>query len=90
MRRIFDPFFTTKQNGTGLGLSIVYQLVEKAGGERLGVVTACQEFGGPMLLEVERQGEPLLVPFARAICVEIDVGRRRIVVDLPEGLKELP
>jgi ribosomal 30S subunit maturation factor RimM len=43
-----------------------------------------------MLLEVERQGEPLLVPFARAICVEIDVGRRRIVVDLPEGLKELP
>ncbi|MGO9095936.1 MAG: ribosome maturation factor RimM [Bryobacteraceae bacterium] len=66
------------------------EVVEKAGGERLGVVTACQEYGGPMLLEVERQPEPLLVPFARAICVEIDVGRRRIVVDLPEGLKELP
>ena len=66
------------------------EVVERSSGERLGVVKACQEYGGPLLLEVEREGEPLLIPFARAICVEIDVAGRRIVVELPEGLKELP
>ena len=34
-------------------------------------------------------GWRLLIPFARAICVEIDPAARRIAVDLPEGLKEL-
>lgn len=67
------------------------EVIERATGERLGVVKDLKEFGGPALLEVERDGdrEPLLVPFARAICVDIDPARRRIVVDLPEGLKDL-
>jgi len=30
-----------------------------------------------------------LIPFARAICVAIEPEARRIVVDLPAGLKEL-
>ncbi len=55
-------------------------------GEKLGVVRAVQEYGGPALLELDTG---LLVPFARAICVEIDVQARRISVELPEGLKEL-
>ena len=62
------------------------EVFERAGGARLGVVTACHEYGGPLLLEVDGG---LLVPFARSICVEIDPERRRIVVDLPEGLKDL-
>jgi 16S rRNA processing protein RimM len=64
---------------------------ERAGGGHLGKVTALHEYGGPALLEVrgESAGEPLLIPFVRAICVEIDVAGRRIVVDLPEGLKEV-
>jgi 16S rRNA processing protein RimM len=65
------------------------EVVERNTDERLGVVVRMHEYGGPGLLEVERPGEPLLIPFARAICVEIDIGRRRIVVELPEGLKEL-
>jgi ribosomal 30S subunit maturation factor RimM len=60
--------------------------VEHAGGTSLGRVAAVQEFGGPALLEVEGG---LLIPFARSICLEIDMARRRIVVDLPEGLKDL-
>jgi 16S rRNA processing protein RimM len=64
--------------------------VLERGGERLGVVLGWREHGGPALLEVGRAGEPLLVPFARSICVEIDPARRRIVVELPEGLKDLP
>ncbi len=65
------------------------EVVERASGERLGVVTAWKEYGGPQLLEVTGQGEPLLIPFARSICVEIDIAGRRILVDLPEGLKDL-
>jgi ribosomal 30S subunit maturation factor RimM len=34
-------------------------------------------------------GEDLMIPFARAICVEIDPAARRIAVELPEGLKDL-
>ena len=65
------------------------EVVERATGRRLGVVSGWKECGGPPLLEVEREGEPLLIPFARAICVEIDAAGRRIAVDLPEGLAEL-
>jgi 16S rRNA processing protein RimM len=67
------------------------EVVERGTGERLGVVAGWQECGAAALLEVERAGteEPLLVPFARAICVEIDLQARRILVELPEGLKEL-
>jgi ribosomal 30S subunit maturation factor RimM len=58
------------------------------GGRRaLGRVEAgWQDGGGSGLLVVEGG---LLIPFARSICVEIDVQARRIAVELPEGLKEL-
>jgi 16S rRNA processing protein RimM len=67
------------------------EVIERANGERLGTVTGWQECGGPALLEVKDggAGEPMLIPFARAICTEIDLEARRILVDLPEGLKEL-
>jgi len=51
----------------------------------LGVVTGWEDAGGSGLLEV---GE-LLIPFARSICVEIDTSAKRILVNLPEGLKDL-
>jgi ribosomal 30S subunit maturation factor RimM len=35
------------------------------------------------------EGGELLIPFAGSICTEIDPSRRRILVDLPEGLKDL-
>jgi 16S rRNA processing protein RimM len=56
-------------------------------GELLGTVTGWQDGGGSGLLEVG--DEPLLVPFARSMCVQIDTAAKRIVVDLPEGLKDL-
>ncbi len=65
------------------------EVVERGTGRRLGVVGAYREYGGPPLLEIEREGEPMLIPFARAICVEIDPAGRRIGVELPEGLAEL-
>lgn len=51
-------------------------------GTSVGPVTGWQDYGASGLLEV---GE-LLIPFASAICIEIDVPGRRIVIDPPEGL----
>ena len=55
-------------------------------GDRVGCVAAVREFGGPGLLELDNG---LLIPYAKAICVNIDPAARRIDVDLPEGLREL-
>jgi 16S rRNA processing protein RimM len=57
-------------------------------GKELGDVEGWQEYGGPPLLEVGGARE-ILIPFVRAICVDIDQAARRITVDLPEGLEEL-
>ena len=62
------------------------EVVDRKTGAALGRVEAWQDAGGSGLLVLQ---DGLLIPFARAICVEIDVGARRIAVELPEGLKEL-
>ena len=61
------------------------QVVERSGAA-LGRVTGWQDTGGVGLLELEGG---LLIPFARSICVAIHPTERRIVVELPEGLKDL-
>jgi 16S rRNA processing protein RimM len=66
------------------------EVVERKTGETIGVVEAWQEYGGPPLLEVKaKDGREILIPFAKSICVGIDPARRKIEVDLPEGLNEL-
>lgn len=66
------------------------QVVERRNSEMVGVVEAWQEYGGPPLLEVKgKDGKQILIPFAKSICVGIDVAARRIEVDMPEGLDEL-
>lgn len=66
-------------------------MIDRRTGNALGTVSGWQDAGGVGLLEVSREGadEPMLVPFARSICVEVDPAARRIVVNLPEGLDEL-
>jgi 16S rRNA processing protein RimM len=59
---------------------------DRGTGTPLGKVTAWKEGGGSGLLEID--GDWLL-PFVRSICVEIDPSRKRIAVELPEGLKDL-
>ena len=65
------------------------EVVERSTGERVGTVVDWVNNGGPLLLEVSGDGKPVLIPFVKAICVEIDVPGRRIAVELPDGLKEL-
>jgi 16S rRNA processing protein RimM len=61
------------------------EVIERDGAS-LGRVTAFKDGGSSGVLEVEGW---LLIPFVRAICVAIEPEARRIVVDLPAGLKEL-
>ena len=63
------------------------QVVERDG-NALGVVAEWQDFGGTGILIVKGEKE-LMIPFAKKFLVEIDVAGKRIVVNLPEGLKDL-
>lgn len=59
-------------------------------GAPVGVVTDWVEYGGTPLLAVRTEsGHEALIPFAKSICVKIDVAAKRIEVDLPEGLLDL-
>jgi 16S rRNA processing protein RimM len=54
---------------------------------KAGVVRAVEDFGGGPLLDVKLEdGREVLVPFARAICKEIDVAGKTIRAEVPDGL----
>jgi 16S rRNA processing protein RimM len=59
-------------------------------GRLLGNVTDLgQTAAGPTLEIVKPDGKSALIPWVEGILVEIDRGRRQIVLDPPEGLLEL-
>lgn len=41
------------------------------------------------LLVVKQGKKEVLIPFTRSICLKVDLEKREIIVDLPEGLLEL-
>ncbi len=51
----------------------------------IGKVTGWEEYGGPSLLQVDNGR--LLIPFVKAICVDIRPADGVIETDLPEGLE---
>src|SRR4051812_9253231 len=57
-------------------------------GNKLGMVSGWEDFGATGLLVVKGEKE-LMIPFVKKFCVEIDVAGKRIVVELPEGLKDV-
>lgn len=60
------------------------------GPQPIGTVAAIEDYGGAPLLKIAAaDGRELLIPFAEAICREIDVEKKIIRVELPEGLLEL-
>ena len=60
---------------------------ERTSGRVIGRVTSFEEYGGPPLIEID--GGRILIPFVKAICVDIRPDLKLIQVDLPEGLEEL-
>jgi 16S rRNA processing protein RimM len=60
----------------------------------VGIVRGIEDYGGQTLLRVEKYAEKagggeMLIPFVKAICRDIDVARKIIRVELPEGLADL-
>ncbi|HEV7798185.1 MAG TPA: ribosome maturation factor RimM [Pyrinomonadaceae bacterium] len=64
--------------------------VESNLGQSLGKVREVLRTGGVELLAVENEERcEVLIPMAASIVVEIDISRKRIVIDPPEGLLDL-
>lgn len=64
--------------------------VETIHGEKIGVVREVMRTGGTEILVVDsaKEEKDYLIPFAGAICTQVDVENKLIRVDLPEGLLE--
>ncbi len=62
--------------------------VETIGGVRLGKVDSVMRTGGTEILVVKGVEKEYLIPFAEAICPEVDIENKIIRVDPPEGLLE--
>ncbi len=60
---------------------------DRVSGRVVGRVTRFEEYGGPPLIEID--GGRMLIPFVKAICVDIRPETKVILVDLPEGLEDL-
>ena len=64
--------------------------VEATDGKSIGMVREVMRTGGVEILVVAGDaGGEFLIPMAQEICVEIDIDRKLIRVDPPEGLLEL-
>jgi 16S rRNA processing protein RimM len=60
-------------------------------GTNLGKVIAVHDFGAGDVIEIDREaGQPVLVPFTRAVVPVVDLAGGRVVVDPPAGLFDPP
>ena len=64
-------------------------VVEEAAGAGVGTVVRVESGAGGSRLVVQGLRGEILIPFAVEICIEVDLGRKRIRIDPPEGLLEL-
>jgi 16S rRNA processing protein RimM len=62
--------------------------VETVGGTQIGQVREIMRTGGTELLVVQGETKEYLIPFAEAICREVDLEKKLIRIDPPEGLLE--
>jgi 16S rRNA processing protein RimM len=58
---------------------------DRPSGAPLGVVRGWDDSGSGLLV----LDDGTLIPFARSICIDIDLEQKRIAVELPSGLREL-
>ncbi len=59
------------------------------GGEKIGIVRDLWSIPENDLLVVKKGKKEILIPFSRSICLEVNLERKEILVDLPEGLSDL-
>lgn len=62
--------------------------VETTDGTGIGIVRELMRNGGTEILVVQGSEKEFLIPFAESICPEVDIEKRLIRIDPPEGLLE--
>jgi 16S rRNA processing protein RimM len=67
------------------------RLVDEGTGRDMGAIAEVYEPPGGVLLfsVVDSEQKEMLVPFANEICRNVDIGSKRILVRLPEGMEDL-
>jgi 16S rRNA processing protein RimM len=79
-----DDFFL---NSDLVGLKVIHQGLES---RTAGVVSSVHEFPACNQLEIDKQGGgSFLLPFVKALIVEVDIGGGIIKAIIPEGLEDL-
>ena len=70
---------------------LIGMAVHDTGGALIGTLQAVHNHGAGDLLEIMGPGmkTALLLPFTRAVIPTVDVAARRVVADLPDGLRDL-
>jgi 16S rRNA processing protein RimM len=58
-------------------------------GDLVGAVIEIVKLPGQDLLSIERNGKEVLVPMVAAIIISIDVEKKKIVINPPEGLLDV-
>lgn len=79
----------TLEDGNFYYFQIIGCTVIKKSGEKVGVVRDLWPIRENELLVVRKGNNEMLIPFAKPICLEINLERREILVDLPPGLSDL-
>lgn len=57
-------------------------------GQAIGRVSGVMRNGGTEILSVTGDEKEFLIPFAESICISVDIEKKQIVIDPPEGLLE--
>ena len=63
-------------------------MLKRSTAEQIGTVRELMRTGGTEILVVDGAEKDYLIPFAEAICVEVDIEEKLIRIDPPEGLLE--
>jgi 16S rRNA processing protein RimM len=79
----------TLEDGNFYYFQIIGCTVIKKNGEKIGVVRDLWPIRENELLVVQKGKDEMLIPFAKPICLEVNLERREILVDLPPGLSDL-
>ena len=77
------------QQGVYYQHDLVGCMIKDKHGYEFGKVAEVLDTGGNYLLKIDREKGEFLIPFAESMLVRIDLDKKELIFDLPEGLENL-
>ncbi len=71
-----------------IGALIGFTLIDQRK-TQIGIISGISDFSGNILLEIDRQGKELLIPFNEDFLLHLDPDNKVIALDLPDGILSL-